>query len=87
MTQGTYIHGPSGVGKSHMAFQGFTPETHYVKCLEDEWWDGYTGQPIVIINEFRGQIKLSELFDLVDKNGQKQSSKDVQQQRDATLVA
>ena len=67
MTRGTYIHGPSGSGKSHMAFEGYDPSTHYVKCLEDEWWDGYTGQPVVIINEFRGQIRLSELFDLVDK--------------------
>lgn len=67
MTQGVWIHGPSGAGKSHMAFEGFNPDTHYVKCLDDEWWDGYIGQEVVIINEFRGQIRLSELFDLVDK--------------------
>jgi len=67
MTQGVWVHGPSGSGKSHMAFDGFNPDTHYVKCLDDEWWDGYTGQPIVILNEFRGQVRLSELFDLVDK--------------------
>ena len=30
-------------------------------------WDGYKGQEIVIFNEFRGQIKFSELLDLCDK--------------------
>ena len=67
MTKGLWIHGPSGAGKSHMAFDGFTPETHYTKCLSDQWWDGYTGQETVILNEFRGQLPAAELFDLVDK--------------------
>jgi hypothetical protein len=31
------------------------------------WWDGYTGQETVILNEFRGQMLFSELLDLVDK--------------------
>lgn len=67
MTRGIWYTGPTGVGKSHKAFDGFHPTTHYVKTLEDEWWDGYKGQPIVIFNEFRGQIKFSELLDLMDK--------------------
>ena len=67
MTEGVWYVGPSGAGKSHHAFEGYDPATHYVKCIEDEWWDGYTGQPVVILNEFRGQIRLSELFELVDK--------------------
>ena len=67
MTQGEWVWGPTGVGKSHYAFADFTPETHYVKPLQDEWWDGYTGQPVVILNDFRGQIPFSELLTLVDK--------------------
>lgn len=67
MTQGEWVWGPTGVGKSHYAFSDFTPETHYVKPLQDEWWDGYTGQPVVILNDFRGQIPFSELLTLVDK--------------------
>lgn len=67
MTRGIWYTGASGVGKSHKVFEGFNPETHYVKNLNDEWWDGYKGQPIVIFNEFRGQIKFSELLDLCDK--------------------
>jgi len=68
MTKGTWIWGPTGVGKSHFAFENFDPSTHYVLNINDNgWWDGYKQQYYVIINEFRGQIQLSELLDLVDK--------------------
>jgi len=67
MTEGVWYTGPSGSGKSHVCFEGYDPKTHYIKNLNEDWWDGYMGQPIVIINEFRGQIRFSELLDLVDK--------------------
>lgn len=67
MTTGLWLWGPTGTGKSHRAFDGFSPTTHYVKCLEDQWWDGYTGQDTVILNDFRGQISFPELLTLVDK--------------------
>lgn len=68
MTKGLWLWGPTGVGKSHEAFDGYTPETHYVLNLEDNgWWEGYTGQATVIINDFRGQIRYGELLNLVDK--------------------
>lgn len=68
MTKGTWFWGHTGVGKSHAAYKGFTPETHYVLNVNDNgWWEGYTQQPTVIINEFRGQITFGELLDLVDK--------------------
>jgi hypothetical protein len=67
MTQGIWYTGPTGAGKSHKVFDDFSPSTHYVKNLNEEWWDGYKQQEYVILNEFRGQIKFSELLDLVDK--------------------
>lgn len=68
MTQGVWMFGETGVGKSHLAFDGFTPETHYVLNVNDNgWWEGYAQQDTVIINEFRGQIPYGELLDLVDK--------------------
>lgn len=67
MTEGIWIWGESGFGKSHKAFEGYSPETHYVYPNDNGWWDGYTGQEIVIINEFRGQIPYYELLDLCDK--------------------
>eukprot|EP00873_Tetraselmis_striata_P036131 jgi/Tetstr1/456395/TSEL_043129.t1 len=67
MTKGIWYTGPTASGKSHKVFEGYDPDTHYVKNLNEEWWDGYKGHPVVIFNEFRGQIKFSELLDLVDK--------------------
>lgn len=67
MTQGIWFHGPTGVGKSHRVFEGYHPDTHYLWKYDGGWQDGYVGQETVIINEFRGQIPLCELLQLVDK--------------------
>jgi len=67
MTKGIWYWGETGVGKSHKAFAGFNPDTHYVKPLEEEWWDGYKGQEIVIFNEYRNQFQFSYLLSLMDK--------------------
>lgn len=68
MTKGIWYYGPTGVGKSHKAFEGFHPETHYVLNVNDNgWWEGYTQQETVIINDFRGELKFAVLLNLVDK--------------------
>lgn len=67
MTKGIWYWGSTGVGKSHRAFEGYHPDTHYVKDLNTMWWDGYKGQEIVILNEFRGQFRFSFLLELIDK--------------------
>lgn len=66
-TKATWYWGPPDTGKSHTAFEGYDSETHYVKCLSDKWWDGYTGQDTVLLNEFRGQLMFSTLLELADK--------------------
>lgn len=67
MTKGLWLWGKTGVGKSHRAFEGFSPDTHYVFPNDGGWWDGYAGQETVIFNEFRGGIAFGEMLDLVDK--------------------
>lgn len=68
MTECTWIYGPTGVGKSHMAYEGFDPSTHYNHDVGDNgWWDNYQQQDTVIINEFRGEIKYNDLLKLLDK--------------------
>lgn len=66
MTKGIWYHGLTAVGKSHRAFEGYNPDTHYV-WKNSVWQDGYCGQPIVIINDFRGHIPYNELLQMVDK--------------------
>lgn len=67
-TRGTWIHGPTGTGKSHRAFDGFDPGSHYVHPLDDKgWWDGYTGQRIVILEDFRGELPYNQLLRILDK--------------------
>lgn len=67
MTQGIWLYGSTGVGKSHRCFEGYNPETHYTWKYDGGWQDGYVGQEVVLINEFRGQIPLCDMLMLVDK--------------------
>lgn len=62
-----WIYGKTGVGKSHYAFKDYNPKTHYLVNDDNGWWDGYKGQDVVIINEFRGEIKFKMLLELCDK--------------------
>lgn len=67
MTKGIWYYGETGVGKSHKAFENYTPETHYVLPNDNGWWDAYTQQDTVIINDFRGEIPYNFLLQIVDK--------------------
>lgn len=69
MTEGVWLHGPTGCGKSMMAFAGFDPLTHYVFNTETKWWDGYRPDKhmTIIIDEFRGEIAFRILLRLLDK--------------------
>lgn len=65
MTEGEWIFGPTGVGKSEYAFQY---EDSYVYPYDGGWWDGYHCQENVVIDEFRGQLAFNELLRMVDKH-------------------
>lgn len=46
------LWGPSGTGKTHRA-RNFRPDDHYVVyTAEDHPWDGYTGQSVLVFEEF-----------------------------------
>lgn len=67
MTIGLWYYGETGTGKSHKAFKGYTANTHYLLPNDNGWWDAYTQQETVIINDFRGEIPYNQLLQLVDK--------------------
>lgn len=71
-----YLWGPTGVGKSHFAFNKFgpaggyyaNPDLFYVYNSDDgNWFDTYKGQEYVIFNEYRGGIKLASFLQMLDK--------------------
>lgn len=67
-TKGLWLYGPSGTGKSHHWKKDYNPETDYLYDKKNRgWWDGYTGQERVIIDEFRGgDIDFATILQLMD---------------------
>lgn len=58
LLQNEWIWGPSGCGKSKSARDRF-PDA-YIKDPKEKWWDGYTGQDTVIIDDFdKYQVSMS----------------------------
>nr|WAE43169.1 MAG: replication associated protein [Cressdnaviricota sp.] len=68
MTEGIWLWGPTGSGKSRMAFEMAREcESYYVKPDDGEWWDDYNGQECVIIDDFRGEIRYGQLLRIIDR--------------------
>lgn len=62
-------YGLPGSGKSHLAKQDAAEigDCYYLhKSGANYWWDGYVGQPVVIVNDFYGHYPYSELLNLLD---------------------
>ena len=58
------LHGPTGCGKSRWAHETF-PKA-YTKD-PTKWWNEYVGQPVVIFDEFYGQLQHEYMLKLMDR--------------------
>lgn len=62
-----WFYGPTGSGKSRAALDEGGPEAYW-KNATDFWWDGYSDQECVIIDDYRKDFcKFSDLLRLFDR--------------------
>lgn len=59
------LWGGTGTGKSHRAWDTFP--NAYAKDPRSKWWNGYKGETVVIVDEFRGGIDISHILRWIDK--------------------
>lgn len=61
-----YVHwGTTGTGKTRTAVES-NPDHYIIRNEQTLWWDGYTGQSTLIIDEFKNWITLTQLLGLLD---------------------
>lgn len=60
------IFGDTGEGKTQLAYEMY-PKLYRISCKEkDIWWDGYNGEKHILLDDFYGQIKYSDMLQLLD---------------------
>ena len=60
------IVGPTGIGKSYAAHDMY-PDIYVVNMGNSGlWWDGYVGQKTVMFEEFKGQVQLQKMLQILD---------------------
>nr|WAE42533.1 MAG: replication associated protein [Cressdnaviricota sp.] len=59
--------GDSGTGKTRQAMERF-PNLYRFRVSEGgpEWWDGYEGQDVILIDDFANDIRLTSLLQTLD---------------------
>lgn len=63
-TTGIFICGPTGTGKSKWCMD-FDSDAYWK--MPGKWWDGYTGQQTVVLDDFYGWLPYHELLRLLDR--------------------
>lgn len=58
-----YIYGAAGIGKSKQAHDA---DPNLFELTDYRWWNGYTGQKTILIDDFNGEIPYGYLLRLLD---------------------
>lgn len=58
--------GVTGAGKSHRAFEE-AGNDFYLKSSSTKWWDGYRGEPNIVMDEFTGVIGIQHMLTWLDR--------------------
>jgi len=64
----SWYYGPAGRGKTETVWQEIGDEPYFVKAPGTRWFDGYRGQAIVVLDDFRGDwFSYGYLLRLLDR--------------------
>jgi len=62
-----WYHGPTGTGKTRIAVEE-AGDDYYITMKDLKWWDGYFGQKVVIIDDFRKDFcTFHEMLRILDR--------------------
>jgi len=59
--------GESRTGKSRLVWQDRNRDVFKIRASKKQWFDGYTHQKILLIEEFRGQMDVAFFLDITDR--------------------
>lgn len=59
-------HGTTGSGKTSSVMEEYPDAFIVSEGVTGLWWDGYDGEDVVLLDEFRGNIPLSHLLRILD---------------------
>ena len=64
MTDAFWLWGPTGTGKSQLAF---TTQAGSIYAKKSTWWTDYTGQELVVLDDYKAHLTWQTLMQLADR--------------------
>lgn len=57
------LHGTTGTGKTRL---GYAEAGYKIDGEELNWWDGYEGEEVILIDEYDSQVPITKLLNILD---------------------